>query len=184
MILQECDSSEKHEVQSQKLNKNCEKTESQNTPTKSDNMPHKRKRTFSGSDRNGENIETQNAQCSKEKSPQYKRACQQNNKTNHKEASTAENNRESKNYQNTHENERESIPTFKAMIGVLQFKNVKFLLLIKLIIAFPFSLLYSMFSMAIMDYYQLGPRINGLILGYIGILTILFQGQGYVSRVQ
>ena len=75
------------------------------------------------------------------------------------------------------ENENSNaVPSFKAMIGVLRFKNIKFLLFIKILIAFPFSLLYSMFSMAVMDYYQLGPRINGLLLGYIGVLSILVQG--------
>lgn len=69
-----------------------------------------------------------------------------------------------------------TVPTFSAMLSVLSFKNVKFLLLMKVSIAFPFSLLYSMFSMAVMDYYGLGPRTNGLLLGYVGLLSILVQG--------
>ena len=69
-----------------------------------------------------------------------------------------------------------AVPTLSAMISVLSFKNVKFLLLMKVAIAFPFSLLYSMFSMAVMDYYGLGPRTNGILLGYAGLLSILVQG--------
>ena len=69
-----------------------------------------------------------------------------------------------------------TIPTFSAMLSVLTFKNVKFLMLMKVSIAFPFSLLYSMFSMAVMDYYGLGPRTNGLLLGYVGLLSMFVQG--------
>jgi len=92
---------------------------------------------------------------------------------NHKTASESETTINPRNQANANST---AVPSFKAMIDVLRFKNIKFLLFIKIVIAFPFSLLYSMFSMAVMDYYLLGPRINGLLLGYIGVLTIIVQG--------
>ena len=64
----------------------------------------------------------------------------------------------------------------KEIIKVFNLPNVKYLLFIKITAAFPFSLVYSFFSMAVMDYYHLGPRVNGIILAYVGLLVIFIQG--------
>lgn len=62
------------------------------------------------------------------------------------------------------------------IVNVLKYANLKFMLLIKMVIALPYSLLYSMFSMAVMDYYHLGPKMNGILLAYVGVLSIFVQG--------
>ena len=64
----------------------------------------------------------------------------------------------------------------KELLLVLKIRNVGYLLFIKVVAGFPYSLLYSMFTIAIMDYYNLGPRENGIILAYIGVLGIFTQG--------
>ena len=64
----------------------------------------------------------------------------------------------------------------KEILSVLKMKNIKYLLFIKILSTFPFGLAYSMFTMAIMDYYHLGPRENGIILAYVGALGIFIQG--------
>ncbi|XP_004210964.2 solute carrier family 22 member 18 [Hydra vulgaris] len=64
----------------------------------------------------------------------------------------------------------------KELLNIFKIKIIRYLLFIKILSAFPFALLYSMFSMAIMDFYKQGPRVNGIILAYLGSLSILIQG--------
>ena len=64
----------------------------------------------------------------------------------------------------------------KELFNIFKIKIIRYLLFIKILSAFPFALLYSMFSMAIMDFYKEGPRVNGIILAYLGSLSILIQG--------
>ena len=69
-----------------------------------------------------------------------------------------------------------SLLGLKEIIQVLHMPNIAYLLAVKITTAFPFSLVYSFFSMAVMDYFHLGPRLNGILLAYIGVLVILTQG--------
>lgn len=62
------------------------------------------------------------------------------------------------------------------IFSILKIKIIQYLLFLKIMSAFPFSLIYSMFSIAIMDYFKLGPKYNGAILAYVGILGIFVQG--------
>lgn len=73
-------------------------------------------------------------------------------------------------------NTMSSLTGIKEIIKVLTLPNIKYLLFVKITSAFPFTLVYSFFSMAIMDYFHLGPRVNGIVLSYIGTLVIFIQG--------
>lgn len=62
------------------------------------------------------------------------------------------------------------------LVTVTKRKHMGYLLILKLITAFPFSVLSAMFTLLLMDYYKLGPRENGMVLSYLGIVGMITQG--------
>ena len=61
----------------------------------------------------------------------------------------------------------------KEILDVLKKKHVGYLMLVKGIVGIPFGIFYAMFSMSVMDYFHLGPRWNGFILAYSGIVGMV-----------
>ncbi|XP_057294802.1 solute carrier family 22 member 18-like [Hydractinia symbiolongicarpus] len=64
----------------------------------------------------------------------------------------------------------------KEIIAVAKTKHMIYLLAIKTISGFPFSVLGAMFTLILMDYYMLGPKDNGIVLSYLGVVGMITQG--------
>jgi len=62
------------------------------------------------------------------------------------------------------------------LIEVTKRKHMIYLLTIKIITAFPFSVLSAMFTLLLMDYYKLSPKENGMVLSYLGVVGMITQG--------
>ena len=56
---------------------------------------------------------------------------------------------------------------------ILKIPKVAYLLAIKCICGIPFGIFQSMFSIVAMEYFKLGPKENGIVLSYVGILSIV-----------
>ena len=52
----------------------------------------------------------------------------------------------------------------------------KNLLFIKLVSGIPIGILHSMFSILLLNHFEVSPQVNGLVLSYIGVLSMLTQG--------
>ena len=62
------------------------------------------------------------------------------------------------------------------LIEVTKRKHMIYLLIVKTITAFPFSVLSAMFTLLLMDYYKLSPKENGMVLSYLGVVGMVTQG--------
>lgn len=62
------------------------------------------------------------------------------------------------------------------LVEVTKRKHMIYLLTIKIITAFPFSVLSAMFTLLLMDYYKLSPKENGMVLSYLGVVGMVTQG--------
>lgn len=62
------------------------------------------------------------------------------------------------------------------LVEVTKRKHMVYLLTIKIITAFPFSVLSAMFTLLLMDYYKLSPKENGMVLSYLGVVGMVTQG--------
>eukprot|EP00794_Sanderia_malayensis_P011987 gene11987-13225_t len=74
--------------------------------------------------------------------------------------------------------EKESVFNAARILATLKVPNVAYLLAIKCICGIPFGIFQSMFSIVTMEYFKLGPKENGFILSYVGVMGILVQGLG------
>lgn len=68
--------------------------------------------------------------------------------------------------------------SFKKLIDLMSYPNMFFLLSIKILEGLPLGIFQSMFSVVAMDTFKLSPDKNGLLMSYIGILTLVMQGIG------
>lgn len=64
----------------------------------------------------------------------------------------------------------------KEFIEVAKIKHMIYLLTVKAVAAFPFGVLSAMFTLVLMDYYKLGPKQNGMVLSYLGVVGMVTQG--------
>ena len=69
-----------------------------------------------------------------------------------------------------------SFLSIKEFIEVAKVKPMMYLLAVKAIAAFPFGVLSAMFTLVLMDYYKLGPKENGMVLSYLGVVGMVTQG--------
>ena len=58
-------------------------------------------------------------------------------------------------------------------VYVLGIEHIVYILVIQTMSVFPSAVFSSMFSIVIMDYYHLGPKANGKVLSYLGILAMV-----------
>ena len=61
----------------------------------------------------------------------------------------------------------------KKIFKILKIPKVAYLLAVKCICGIPFGIFQSMFSIVAMEYFKLGPKENGIVLSYVGILSIV-----------
>ena len=66
----------------------------------------------------------------------------------------------------------------KKIVGILALPRVGSLMLIKTVCGVPIGILQSMFSVIAMEQFQLAPDQNGMLMSYIGALSMLMQGVG------
>lgn len=71
-----------------------------------------------------------------------------------------------------------SVFNLKKILRLLRIPKVAYLLAIKCICGIPFGIFQSMFSIVAMEYFKLGPKENGIVLSYVGVLSITVQGIG------
>ena len=69
--------------------------------------------------------------------------------------------------------EDQSVLNVKRIWKILKIPKVAYLLAIKCICGIPFGIFQSMFSIVAMEYFKLGPKENGIVLSYVGILSIV-----------
>ena len=69
-----------------------------------------------------------------------------------------------------------SVLDIKAIIELLFIPGVLQLVLLKTLVGIPAGVYHSMFTMVNMERFQLTPEINGRLLSFIGILTIVRNG--------
>ena len=62
------------------------------------------------------------------------------------------------------------------LVEVTKRKHMVYLLTLKIITAFPFSVLSAMFTLLLMDFYKLSPKENGMVLSYLGVVGMITQG--------
>merc|ERR1712012_1129793 len=67
---------------------------------------------------------------------------------------------------------------FRKILGLLAIPKVGCLMLIKTVCAIPIGIFQSMFSIIAMEQFQLGADQNGMIMSYIGALSMFMQGVG------
>ena len=79
---------------------------------------------------------------------------------------------------------KSSFMGIKEIIEVAKTRHVAYVLGLKVITGIPFSVLSSMFTFIIMEYYHLGPKSNGMVLAYLGIVGMITQGilVGYLTQ--
>ena len=66
----------------------------------------------------------------------------------------------------------------KKILGLLTLPKVGSLMLIKTVCGIPIGILQSMFSVIAMEQFQLAADQNGMLMSYIGALSMLMQGVG------
>jgi len=71
-----------------------------------------------------------------------------------------------------------SVLSVKKIFKILKIPKVAYLLAVKCICGIPFGIFQSMFSIVAMEYFKLGPKENGIVLSYVGVLSIAVQGIG------
>lgn len=74
------------------------------------------------------------------------------------------------------EKSKNSFMGIREFIIVAKIRHMMYLLSIKSVAAFPFGVLSAMFTLLLMDYYKLGPRQNGMVLAYLGVVGMVTQG--------
>ncbi|XP_066918535.1 solute carrier family 22 member 18-like [Clytia hemisphaerica] len=74
------------------------------------------------------------------------------------------------------EEKKKSFLGIGELVAVTKRKHMIYLLTIKIITAFPFSVLSAMFTLLLMDYYKLSPKENGMVLSYLGVVGMITQG--------
>jgi len=67
---------------------------------------------------------------------------------------------------------------YKRILGILKLQNVGYLLFIKCVSGVPIGILTAMFSVFVMEYFQMGAKENGYILSYSGAVSMVIQGFG------
>ncbi|KAL5493280.1 hypothetical protein EMCRGX_G014433 [Ephydatia muelleri] len=72
---------------------------------------------------------------------------------------------------------------FQAIFELLRIPGVMQLIVLKTLIGVPAGVYHSMFTMVNMERFQLTPEINGKLLSFVGVLTIVMQGfgAGYIA---
>ncbi|XP_002168560.3 solute carrier family 22 member 18 [Hydra vulgaris] len=87
-------------------------------------------------------------------------------------------------FNNEMKSQKCSFMGIKEIIEVAKTRHVGYVLALKVITGIPFSVLSSMFTFIIMEYYHLGPKSNGLVLAYLGIVGMITQGilVGYLTQ--
>merc|ERR1711997_1271724 len=65
-----------------------------------------------------------------------------------------------------------------AITKIIFLPNVGFLLFLKLVCGIPIGVLQSMFSMIAIDQFGMNPEQNGMMLSYIGAISLFMQGFG------
>ena len=71
-----------------------------------------------------------------------------------------------------------AILDLKKILGLLTLPRVGSLMLIKTVCGVPIGILQSMFSVIAMEQFNLAPDQNGMLMSYIGALSMLMQGVG------
>ena len=71
-----------------------------------------------------------------------------------------------------------SVLDFGKILGLLAIPKVGCLMLIKTVCAIPIGIFQSMFSIIAMEQFKLGADQNGMIMSYIGALSMFMQGVG------
>lgn len=61
----------------------------------------------------------------------------------------------------------------QAVLSLLRIPGVLMIVLLKTVVGIPAGVFHSMFSMVNMERYQLTPELNGQLLSYVGILTMV-----------
>merc|ERR1711953_39864 len=69
----------------------------------------------------------------------------------------------------------------KKILGLLFLPGVGSLMLIKTVCGIPIGILQSMFSVIAMEQFKLEPDQNGMLMSYIGALSMLMQGVGIAA---
>lgn len=62
------------------------------------------------------------------------------------------------------------------IIAVVNMPHILYLLALKVITGFPFGVLSAMFTLILLEYYNLNPRENGMVLAYLGVVGMITQG--------
>jgi len=65
-----------------------------------------------------------------------------------------------------------------AITKIIFLPNVGFLLFLKLVCGIPIGVLQSMFSMIAIEQFGMNPEQNGMMLSYIGVISLFMQGIG------
>lgn len=68
-----------------------------------------------------------------------------------------------------------------AITKIVFLPNVGFLLFLKLVCGIPIGVLQSMFSMIAIEQFGMDPEQNGMMLSYIGVISLFMQGIGISS---
>lgn len=91
---------------------------------------------------------------------------------------------DSANEKKNHSKSTGNVFDIKKYSSIFALPNFTFLFSIKVISAIPLGILQSMFSVVAMDYFNLQPQSNGLVLSYVGVLAMLVQGLivGYLTK--
>ena len=75
----------------------------------------------------------------------------------------------------------QTVIDLKKILGLLFLPGVGSLMLIKTVCGIPIGILQSMFSVIAMEQFKLEPDQNGMLMSYIGALSMLMQGVGIAA---
>ena len=78
----------------------------------------------------------------------------------------------------TKDKRQKSVLDLKAIGKLLLAPGAIILLAIKLVSGFPIGILQSMFSVIAMERFELPPDRNGMVMSYIGVISLVMQGLG------
>ena len=76
---------------------------------------------------------------------------------------------------------QQAVIDFKKILGILFLPGVGSLILIKMVCGIPIGILQSMFSVIAMEQFKLEPDQNGMLMSYIGALSMIMQGVGIAA---